>query len=171
MQTFEDAKGQKWDLEITVGVIKRVRSALDIDLVELDAAVYKRLDDPVMLVDLLWLICEEQANGRKVSDEDFGRGLAGDPIEHATNALLGAVADFFPGRKRSLMQTMISKTATLQEAATKMAMDKIEDPEMEKTTLAALQRQMDAEVTSALTRLSGPTSSPERPASTPAASR
>lgn len=167
MQSFKDAKGRDWQIEITVNVIKKVRATLDIDLTEVDGAVYRRLDDPVTLVDLLWLICEEEAQGRNLTDEDFGCGLVGDPIEDATNALLDAIADFFPGRKRSLIQAMLKNAATLQDKAAAMAMAKIMDPKTTDATLEALQGRMDAEVANALTRLSGPMSSAASPASTP----
>jgi len=167
MRSFKDADGRDWDVEVTVGTIKRVRATLDLDLTEIDSAIYKRLADPVLLADLLFVVCERQANDRDLSDEDFGRGLRGDPIDDATAALLDAVADFFPGRRRSLLQAMISKSATLQEQAAKMAMDKITDPETEKATLAAMRRDMDAEVAGALTPSSGLTNSQASPASTP----
>ena len=165
MKSFEDKSGAKWELEVTVGVVKRVRAVLNIDLAKLDETLYERLaDDPVLLVDLLWVLCEKQAQGRQISDEQFGEGLAGDSIEAATTALLEAVADFFPGPRRSLFQKVISKTATIEQTASKLAIAKLDDPRLEK----AMQERLNAEFEKALTQLSSATSSPESPASMPA---
>ena len=165
MKTFEDKNGTVWELEVTVGVVKRVRAVLEIDLARLDETLYERLsEDPVLLVDLLWVICEKQARERNITDEQFGESLTGDAIEAATTALLEAVADFFPGPKRSLFQKVISKTATIELTASKLAMEKLDDPRLQK----AMQERLDAEFEKALRQLSSPTSSPESPASMPA---
>ncbi len=166
MKAFKDKGGVVWELEVTVGVVKRVRAVLKIDLAKFDETLYLRLsEDPVLLVDLLWVICEKQAQGRKVTDEQFGEGLAGDAIEEATTALLEAIADFFPGPKRSLFQKVISKTASIERTTSKLAIAKMDDPRLQE----AMEKRLDADFETALKQLSSATSSPELPASIPRA--
>ena len=164
MKTFKDKNGVVWELEVTVGVVKRVRAVLKIDLAKLDETLYLRLsEDPVLLVDLLWVICEKQAQGRTITDEQFGESLAGDAIEEATTALLEAIADFFPGPRRSLFQKVISKTATIERTTSKLAIAKLDDPRLQE----AMERRLNEEFETALKQLSSATSSPGSPASTP----
>lgn len=159
MTKFADAKQREWTLEVTTGVIKRVRADLKIDLADPSQATMDRLaDDPVLLVDLLWLMCADQAKGRDVSAEDFGRALVGDPIEVAVSALLEAIVDFFPGRRRLLLREANAKALSVREKATDLALAKLNDPALEARFQEAMQTRLEAEVEAALTRLSSPTS-------------
>ena len=45
---------------------------------------------------MLYAACKPQADERGVSDEDFGRAMAGDAIEAATAALLEEIVAFCP---------------------------------------------------------------------------
>ena len=162
MAKFSDAKDREWIVDVTVGTIKKVRKALDIDLADPSGAdVNRMVDDPVLLVDTLWLLCEDQAKEKKITDEDFGRGLVGDPIELATTALLDAVADFFPGPKRSLLRKATEKMTAIRRKAEAIAMEKIDDPQIEKKLEAVMIKRIDVELNAVLTRLNGPTNLPE----------
>jgi hypothetical protein len=81
-----------------VDAIKRVKGLLDVNLLEsrrrhADRAVDPR---PVLLCDVIYVVCKPQADEQNVSDEDFGRAMAGDAIEHATRALLEELVGFSP---------------------------------------------------------------------------
>ncbi|MFO7971921.1 MAG: hypothetical protein R6U40_09240, partial [Desulfobacterales bacterium] len=73
-------------------------------------------DDPVLLVDVLYVLCEEQAQRDGVSDEDFGRGLRGDALDAAARAFLEALADFCPSRKARLIRGLVEKGGKAEEA-------------------------------------------------------
>jgi hypothetical protein len=110
----------------------------------------------LLLVRVLWVLCEQQAEGRKVTPEEFGKALRGDSLEEAGQALMGDIADFFPSGRRAIFQKMISKSADLSEKAA-----------------ALLTAKIDAMKLSDLlppTRGDRSTSSPDMPASIPAGS-
>jgi hypothetical protein len=114
VKSFTDNKARAWNVAIDAPAIKRVRKELEVDL--LDAGLLKRLsDDPVLLVDLLWVLVSPQAGTIGVTDEDFGRSLAGDAIDHATRAFLDALLEFLPGQKRRLMEAAVEKLRKLEE--------------------------------------------------------
>ena len=129
MKSFSDNKGRTWTLEVTVATVKRVRGLCKVDLnsiVELDknnrpsAELLERLSsDPVLLVDVLFAVCKPQADKLGITDEDFGEAMAGDAIEHATNALLEEIIDFFPEAKRVVMQRILSASRRFSDAARK----------------------------------------------------
>ena len=132
MHSFTDTKGRAWNLAVTYASVRRVRELVGVDLLKLDEKLFEQLADPIKLVDVLFALCRPQAEALKVTDEDFGESLCGDPIETASDALMGAVGDFFPSRRKSLLQKMagtVKKISNLQ-------MDKVEaalaNPDLEK---------------------------------------
>ena len=83
MKTFKDNAGRSWDISVTVDAVKRVRSLLDVDLMEAAAGklIQQLADNPVLLCDVIYCIVKPQADEREVTDEDFGKAMAGDAID------------------------------------------------------------------------------------------
>lgn len=98
MKTFTDNAGRTWTIIVNVDAVKRVRSLLQVDLLEIiEGKLIERLiRDPVLLCDVIYAVCRPEAEAKGVTDEDFGRAMAGDAIEHATKALLDELVDFSP---------------------------------------------------------------------------
>jgi len=129
MRTFVDASGRTWTIAINVAQVKRVRDALKIDLLDLDKDLALELiNDPVKLVDVIYVLCRDQALSATVSDEDFGRGMAGDAIDGATRALLEELADFFPNpRHRHNLKLVLAATFETIDAAAETARSHLEE--------------------------------------------
>lgn len=142
-QRFTDERGREWRLAIDVPTIKRIRDELSIDLLRCleDQTVLSRLvDDVVQLVDVLWLVCRDQAEGAGIDDVEFGRRLVGDAIDRAVTAFLAALCDFFPPAKRAVMRRILDKihqveARTLERAMTIVQSDRIDH---------AIERHLDA---------------------------
>lgn len=141
MKSFEDRNGQTWNLEITVGSLKRVRDLAGVNLADLgEGEVLERLGrDPVLLGDVLFALCKLQADERGVGDEQFGAALAGDAVEQATTALLEELADFFPSRRRTLLRKALAKMKRIEDLAIDAAEARLDADEMEKEALAGSQ--------------------------------
>lgn len=105
MPSFIDNKSRKWTIEIDVNVIRAVRKETQVNLYNALAdgfkGIHELLADPVMLCDVLWIICKDQAEKMSptVTDEMFGKSLRGDAIVNAVDALVGGLIDFFPQEK------------------------------------------------------------------------
>lgn len=158
MHTFTDRNKTQWEVSVTVDTIKRVRGLLDVDLLEVvgnEALLPKLIGDPILLCDVIYAVCKPQADEREITDEDFGRAMAGDAIDGATEALLEELTDFFPQPKRRLLRTALQKLKELQRMILQKAEARIESGELEKDLL----RQLDAGGLS--------TTSPESSDSTP----
>lgn len=129
MKSFTDNAGRTWTLVVNVGAIKRVRSLCGVNILDIikldddnkpDAGLLEQLSgDPVLLVDVLYAVCKEEADKMSVSDEDFGRAMSGDSIDSATRALLQEIVDFFPEAKRRVFQKVLAATWRFEEAANK----------------------------------------------------
>ena len=120
MHTFVDAAGRTWTVAIHVDALKRVRALAQVDLLEaVEGKLLERLTtDPVLLCDVLYALCKPEAQANSVTDEDFGRAMAGDAIEHATKALLEELVGFSPSpRDRANLQRLLT---TIDQAVEKV---------------------------------------------------
>lgn len=144
MPSFDDNKGRTWVLEINVNTVKRVRSLADCDLLDTEnGEIIRRLSsDPILLCDVLFAICKPQAEEKGISDVEFGKGLAGDAIADATEALLEALANFFPGRRASLLKGALQKMETVEEKYLDKVEAKLNSPEMMDQMEAELEEQI-----------------------------
>jgi len=120
MKTFKDNAGRTWTIGINVAAIKRVKSLLDVNL--LDTAGGRLIDrlisDPVLLVDVLYALCKPEADRLGLTDEQFGEAMAGDAIDLATTAMLEELADFFPkDRDRQRARRVLSMIGRMMDKA------------------------------------------------------
>lgn len=98
MPKFKDAKDREWDLALNVGLLGKLRKEAGFDLGKNTTA--ERLSetlfaDPEMIVRVLWVLCESQAEKTGVSPEEFGYGFDGPSINSAITAFIEAIIDFF----------------------------------------------------------------------------
>lgn len=134
MPKWTGSDGREWSIRLTVGSLGDVREKSGVDL---GAALRSERDladlifgDPSALVRMLWVLIEDQAEGTGVGPIEFAHGFDGPALEAATEALLAAVADFFPRSKvgrairENLTQTLerldraiIAKLASLQSGS------------------------------------------------------
>lgn len=170
MPVFKDRNAKEWTVALDGPTIRAVRQERQVNLGAMDGKVFAEMEaDPVLLLDVLWIICRSQAQAAGISDVQFGQALVGDAIDGATKALTDAWLDFFPTGKRSLLRSLADKQAALTAKATAQALAKVEDPDLETKLLEATEAKMTRELSELLTRLSGATNSLESSASGPTA--
>ena len=166
MKSFTDNTGRTWTLSVTVGTIKRVRALCGVDLaniITLEAGKQPKVDllerlasDPVLLVDVLYAVCKPEADAKNITDEEFGRAMAGDAIELATAALLDEVIDFFPEAKRQVFRKILDATRRFEVKSKQALTELLTDPELDGKIDAALEQLMNSS-----------SASPESPESIP----
>lgn len=140
MKTFTDNANRTWTLAINVDAIKRVKSLLDVDLMQaIDGKLIERLcDDPILLCDVIYALVKPQADAANVSDESFGQAMAGDAIDRATEAMLEDLVSFFPSQRRGLLAKVLEKLRALKSklfAASSLRLDTLD---LDKITKAAM---------------------------------
>lgn len=141
MKTFTDNAGRSWNVEVNVAAIKRARTLADVNLLEVveGTLVDRLIRDPVLLCDCLYAVCKPQADERSITDEEFGRAMAGDAIEHATAALLEELVSFCPSpRDRKTLGRVIQATQNVMEKARDLVEQKLNNGELEKVVERAL---------------------------------
>ena len=114
MHSFTDSAGRAWNIEINVAAVKRVRAMLEVDLYRLledgVQGLEKLLGNVVLLVDVIYVLCRDQAIAVGVSDEQFGAAFSGDSLDAAATAFVEELIDFFPNRQaKSSLRKLIGK--------------------------------------------------------------
>ena len=126
MSSFTDTQGRTWSIAINVNVARKLKAEAGYDVFGSPDAVASVIDNPEALVDALFVVCESQARERGVDGQAFAEGLAGDVIDKATAALMEAVVDFFPSRRRAAMRAVLRQTEAALTRALELATQAIE---------------------------------------------
>lgn len=126
MKTFTDSAGRAWTLALTIDAAKRVKSLLDVNLLELEAGdppLLTRLGtDVILLCDTIFALVKPQADAAGVTDEQFAAAMGGDAILAAQTAFYGELVDFF----RKLGRTDLAKAVDAQRRMIDLAVARIE---------------------------------------------
>ena len=120
------------------------------------------LSDPVIFMDVLFVLVSEQAEKRGVSDEQFGRSLGGDAGEAAVAAFREAFESFCPSRQRKLLRAMAANGTKIVNKRTEVALKRIES--RTERVLKKLEARAAAVPTSSPSATSAPESSESIPA-------
>ena len=144
MRTFTDNAGRTWTVQVNVAAIKRVRGLLGVDLYKLVddgfQALAKLVSDPVQLADVIYCLVKDEADAKQVTDEEFGRALAGDAITLAADSFVEELIDFFPdARARAGLRKVIDAGKKVRDRLLTHAETLLErvDPEVEANKLIA----------------------------------
>lgn len=141
MPTFTDTAGRAWTVELNIAAVKRVRSLTGTDLLEVlgGKLIDRLISDPVLLVDVLFAVLKPEADAKGVGDEDFGRGMAGDAIDQATQALLQAIVSFCPSPKdRAALGRVLEATNKALDRARDVVTARLDGGELDRAVELAL---------------------------------
>lgn len=110
---FTDCEGRPWRLRLTVGGVEEVKRVTGIELGDEKDTQWVNLlfKGGGKLVEVLYQLCEKQAEKLGVTPENFAYGFDGPTLEAAGNALGVAVADFFP--RSRISQALKTKWAEI----------------------------------------------------------
>ncbi len=166
MRQFTDTKERVWEVELNVRQMKRVRDVLGIDLVNVIQAgrdgtvatdtLDRVANDPILLVDILWVLCEGQAKAAGVTDDDFGSSLAGDSISDATRAFLDELVDFFPGARRLFLKKAVDLARKYETENAEILEKALNSPEFEERLKTSLRPPSDSRESEASTPAPSP---------------
>ena len=140
MRQFKDnfgGAGRTWTVEINVATLKRVRGLTGVDLMQVieGTLIEKLIRDPVLLCDVVYAICKPEADTRTppVSNEEFGKAMAGDAIEAATTAVLEELVGFCPSpRDRANLGRVLQATKKVMERARDLVEKKLDSGELDR---------------------------------------
>lgn len=102
MRMFTDTAGEEWGVSVPISAAKRVRQLTGIDLYDVnDGSLFKQLDNPITLVDVLYVLCKPEADARGVDDVTFGSRVPPSALEEITDAIVvESAAMLYPAARR-----------------------------------------------------------------------
>lgn len=169
MHQFKDSSNRPWALSVNISSVKRVRSMLGVDLLAINVGeppLVMQLDtDPVLLVDVLYVLLKPDLDSAGISDEQFGAALGGDAFDAAREAFWSELTDFFRGLRRAEMVSLIVKARAAVATMIDVGREEID------TDTSDLREKLKAEIAkqkNAPTSTPSSTSSPASSAATPA---
>lgn len=122
---FADTAGRVWTLRVTLPAVARVRegtgASLGTALADDLAGLRAILADPVLVCDVCYVLCRDDADALGLTDVEFGEAWTGETLEAAADALTAALANFSPPRVRGPLLTLLTKGQTVREMAGAMA--------------------------------------------------
>lgn len=142
--SFVDTQGREWKLALDFDLHEQVYEREKVMLLSLgdnNCELLARLHTDVkLLVNVLWVLCEEQAAALGIVGTDempatrqFAKGFGGDVLENAAAALVAAVIDFFPNQEQRLaLSTLMEKARATGSLLTQAMLTKIQalDPNL-----------------------------------------
>jgi hypothetical protein len=145
MKTFKDNAGRTWTVDVNIATVKRVKSMLNIDLIEIveGKILDKIVLNPVIMCDVVYAICKPEADKQNIDDEQFGYAMAGDALEYATGALLQELIDFFPESKRPVLRASQEKFLKYHAKSIDLMTNYLNSPELEEKMEKELKRMID----------------------------
>ncbi len=172
MATFKDNADRTWEIKIDGPTIYKVREDCDpkflLDDEKDDQNTFARMqNDDALLCRVLFLLCDKQRNERGITEADFHENVTGDTIDRATEAMLAAIINFTPRRKRGLLEAAAAKMQKLQEVGVAEATAMMNDPRVDAQMVEAIKQGLNAKVQAVIRQMSA-TSSPASAESTPA---
>ena len=98
---FKDKSGRSWDCTLSIAALKRIKTTLDVDLLDLLAGgsvaegVKRVILSPQSACDVLYVAVKPQADAAGLTDEQFGELLAGQVLADGLADLLTEIEVFF----------------------------------------------------------------------------
>lgn len=116
MQSFKDGEGKAWDIHLTIGRAKLLKSRLELDLVGGDPSTVAQqlIESPLLRMDALWLMV---SNKDERTQEDFDEQLGAGTFREADAAFWEEIANFTQSLDPVRSQAIQTLKAKMQAAA------------------------------------------------------
>jgi hypothetical protein len=139
-------------LSLTINSAKAMRDVCGVDIADLVdlqklSALYRDLPK---IVDCIWVCVQGQ---HEITDEQFGKSLAGDTLNDALQAFQEELVDFFPDpATRRGLRALLDKSEAIRQQMTAALTDDVNAVDVEKIVddlRALLTRQLTSQASSA----------------------
>lgn len=138
MRQFKDnaSPPRLWTVAINVGAVKRAKTLLAVDLLEISEGepplIVRLATDVMLLCDVLYALCQPEAEQRGITDEQFGEAMGGQALFDGQQALMEELADFFHQSDRTEKATVVRQARAMVKATVKAATEKAASIDVEK---------------------------------------
>ena len=95
MTTFHDTNGKEWAIQLDGFALGDLRDQINLDLAGDGLLTIET--DPVALVRALAIICRDQITEAQKTEREFAKGISGEVLNVALEAVRGAAQDQLDG--------------------------------------------------------------------------
>lgn len=140
MTTFKDITGKLWRVDFTIGTCRKLKSAADLDFANAHdgKAVAAIQADDEKMVQALWLLCDEQAKERNITEDGFACLLDGNVLEEAQTAIEDALLSFIRPERRAALAAIFEKKKEAMDKAMALAVAKVQAVNIDEALTAQL---------------------------------
>lgn len=121
MTTFKTTDGAEWEINLNFAQMVRIKDRLGLCLIDLteedraakrsEADLKKVSGDVVLFMNLLFVLCEKQSQGKSITDTEFGELFDGDSVMEAMQALDTELTVFtLPRDRKEAAREMVKKS-------------------------------------------------------------
>lgn len=144
MATFKDLGGNEWIIGFNIGNCRRLLELTRLDFANAHdgKAVSEIQADDSKMVQVLWLLVEEQAKLKGIDEDAFWQKLDGNVLEEAQNAIEEAVLGFTRPERRAALKAILDKKREAMAKAMGLAIAKVQAVEMDQKIEAAIEKQL-----------------------------
>jgi hypothetical protein len=130
MASFKDRLDRTWLIRLTAVELKKVKDEFKLNLAEWackDNTLLERIsNDPILLVDLLSCLLEDQIKQYGFNEHQFAEGIVGVGIENAANALVEALVNFSPPQRGRVIRAVWNKMTATEDWVTEKSLGNLE---------------------------------------------
>ena len=122
MQSWRDGKNRLWEIEVELGMQKRIKRMLSHDIFDMENATFHSLMryDPETAADVLFVAVKPQCDELGIDDIGFAEGCTGQALSDGVLAFYEALTSFFqrsaPTKEKVLRALVLTLDETLTEA-------------------------------------------------------
>ncbi len=131
MPTFKDTADREWSVSANRVSLRDVETETGVCLAAPDGKQLLTLDsNPTKLVDVLWILCRQQAEAAQVDENSFGAAITGEALDAGHNAVIDAALAFLPSRQRQVLAAMRDAYRSAIARGIEVATQAMTDPEL-----------------------------------------
>lgn len=142
---WTDNAGRDWCTAINVNTVRRVKDLTGVLLTDAaDTDLIERLyNDCMLLADVLYAVCQPQAEQRQIDSAAFGELLCGETIDKACESMMRDLVDFFPSGRRPAVETIWKAARKVETERIKLLDQKLTDEKFETLLKNQMQQASD----------------------------
>ena len=153
MSSFKDKTGQEWTVSLDPVIADEIKQKHQIEIVNLEKdPMLKLRTDPMNLVAVMYLICQEQIQSRNLSPEQFAKLLPFPPDAMLT-AVEESIVSFFPTGRHSHVREVLASYANMGQKTDELTTAKMRSVMDNPQTMKLLSAKADREIETAIKTL------------------
>lgn len=153
MATFQDKSEQTWEVKLDPVILLEIQDTHGIRLTNLEADPMQGLrNDPMTLVAVIHMICEEQIKERQLSPKDFAK-LLPFPPDVMLKAIQTEIPNFFPTGRHSHVAGVLAEFEKMGAETDELTTEKMRKIVSDPATKTRLSELADQEIQKAMAGL------------------